>query len=68
MITCTFVGQRNAFYTGINAELESTLLSILHLDSEFTFLVNGIGEFDRMCASAIRRLKQQYGYQQWQLA
>ena len=61
MITCTFSGHREVYQAGIEHDLDSALSNLLetHNDS-FCFLVGGMGEFDRLCASAVRRLKRTY--------
>ena len=57
MKTATFAGHRQVFQSGIKARLYKELDRYLRLDSSFTFYTGGYGEFDKMCASAIRNAK-----------
>ncbi len=61
MITCTFAGHREVFQSNIPKRLDEALSKIITTDeNEYCFLVGGMGEFDGMCSSAVRRAKKKY--------
>ncbi len=60
MITCTFLGHREVYQSGIAAGLETEIEKLLQTDSEFTFLTGGMGQFDGMGVSAVRAAKRRH--------
>ncbi len=60
MITCTFAGHRQIPETGIGDRIYETLVKFIKTDNEFVFLNGGMGRFDEICASVVRRLKRCY--------
>ena len=58
MITCTFAGHKEVYQAGIPAALDRALSDLLSEgENEFCFLVGGMGQFDGMCAAAVRKAK-----------
>lgn len=60
MITCTFAGHREVYQSHISEKLEQEIEKILDLDESFRFLVGGMGDFDGLCASAVRKAKRSH--------
>lgn len=60
MITCTFAGHREVYQSHIFEKLEQEIEKILDLDESFRFLVGGMGDFDGLCASAVRKAKRSH--------
>lgn len=60
MAVCTFAGHREVYSAGIDAKLTSVLNDFLKADTSFIFYTGGMGEFDRMCAAAVRAAKKQH--------
>lgn len=61
MITCSFAGHREVYQPDIEDDLDATLSNLIESNTDsFSFLVGGMGEFDRLCASAVRRMKRVY--------
>lgn len=61
MITCTFAGHREVYKQGISEALDNVLSEILsNPENEFRFLVGGMGEYDALCATAIRKAKRNF--------
>ncbi len=60
MIRCTFAGHRDV--TGLEeTDVEAALEKIIdRSDSPIECLAGGMGNFDHICASAVRRLKRKY--------
>ena len=58
MITCTFAGHRETFGMD-NIEIIKILEILLKNETEMICYVGNMGEFDAICASAVRTLKQQ---------
>ena len=58
MITCTFAGHKEVYQSGISDALDRAIAGILSQDEDsFCFLVGGMGQFDGMCAAAVRKAK-----------
>lgn len=57
---CTFAGHREVYQANISEALDQALAEIIENDNSIRFLVGGMGEFDKMCASAVRRAKRKY--------
>ena len=60
MTVCTFAGHREVYQANISEMLDEALSKIINTDDSFRFLVGGMGEFDGMCSSAVRRAKRKY--------
>ena len=60
MTVCTFAGHREVYQSNISEALDQALAEIIENDNSIRFLVGGMGEFDKMCASAVRRAKRKY--------
>lgn len=60
MTVCTFAGHREVYQANIAEKLDEAISIIVETDDCFRFLVGGMGNFDGMCASAIRRAKRRY--------
>lgn len=59
MITCTFAGHRQIF-GAVSSKIENALISLLQADDTLLCYVGGMGEFDALCAAAVRKLKRDY--------
>lgn len=59
-MTCTFAGHSKLQGDFHLQTLLSTLSPLILLDDAFTFYVGGMGDFDRLCATAVRQLKTSY--------
>ena len=57
MKTCTFAGHREVFASGVEADIDSAIETILANDSDFVFYTGGMGEFDSRCSAAVRKAK-----------
>ena len=60
MTVCTFAGHREVYQANIADKLDEAISRIIKNDDCFRFLVGGIGDFDGMCSSAVRRAKRNY--------
>lgn len=60
MTVCTFAGHREVYQANIAEKLDEAISIIVETDDCFRFLVGGMGNFDGMCASSIRRAKRRY--------
>ncbi len=60
MTTCTFAGHREVYKANIPKMLDEAIEQILKTDACFSFLVGGMGDFDGLCASAVRKAKRKY--------
>ncbi len=61
MTVCTFAGHRDVFQSKIAEKLDDAISKVVESgDDCFRFLVGGMGDFDGMCASAVRRAKKKY--------
>lgn len=60
MTVCTFAGHREVYQANISEMLDKAISKIINTDDSFRFLVGGMGEFDGMCSSAVRRAKRKY--------
>jgi len=57
---CTFAGHREVYQANISEMLDEAIFKIINTDDNFRFLVGGMGEFDGMCSSVVRRAKREY--------
>lgn len=60
MTVCTFAGHREVYQANIADRLDEAIAQIIETDNSFRFLVGGMGDFDGMCSSAVRRAKKKY--------
>ncbi len=60
MKVCTFAGHREVYQANISEMLDEAISKIINTDDNFRFLVGGMGEFDGICSSAVRRAKRKY--------
>ena len=60
MKVCTFAGHREVYQANIADKLDEAISRIIKNDDCFRFLVGGMGDFDGMCSSAVRRAKRNY--------
>lgn len=58
MVNCTFAGHREVYGSGVEERFYLVLKRLLEEDEEFCFYSDGMGEYDAMCARAVRVLKQ----------
>ena len=57
---CTFAGHREVYQANIPEKLDAALAEIIKSDDHIVFLVGGMGGFDGMCSSSVRRAKKKY--------
>ena len=57
LAVCTFAGHREVFSSSIEADIDCALEEIIQTDDDFIFYSGGMGEFDKMCSSAVRSIK-----------
>ena len=57
LAVCTFAGHREVFSSSIEADIDCALEEIIQTDDDFIFYSGGMGEFDKKCESAVRRIK-----------
>lgn len=57
MTVCTFAGHREVYQANISEKIDEAISRIIDTDNSFRFLVGGMGDFDGICSSAIRRAK-----------
>jgi len=60
MISCTFAGHREILHTGIDAKVSGIIEELLNTDTDFCFYTGGMGQFDALCESSVRRLRAKY--------
>ncbi len=60
MTVCTFAGHREVYQANISDKLDEAISKIVESDDSFRFLAGGMGDFDGMCSSAVRRAKRKY--------
>lgn len=61
MTTCTFAGHREVYQTHVTEAVDEAISAILsNGDDCFTFLVGGMGDFDGLCAGAVRAAKRRH--------
>lgn len=60
MIRCTFAGHRDMVRITVSDILEVLEKIVLQSDEDVEYLVGGMGDFDRLAASAVRSLKRNY--------
>ena len=59
MVTCTFAGHREIFGMR-DTEIIEILEKLLENETDMTCYVGAMGEFDALCAGAVRSLKQRH--------
>lgn len=59
MVTCTFAGHREIFGMR-DTEIIEILETLLENETDMTCYVGAMGEFDALCAGAVRSLKQRH--------
>ena len=64
MTVCTFAGHREVYQANIADRLDEALAKIIETDDNIRFLVGGMGDFDGMCSSAVRRAKKKFSDKQ----
>ena len=64
---CTFTGHRQVFESKIEEKIKNTLESLVEMGSRLVFLNGGMGQFDALCASAVRSLKKRHPEKEIQL-
>lgn len=57
MVSCTFAGHREIFALDIERQIKTVIEGILPEDNTFVFYSGDMGEFDKMCSSAVRSIK-----------
>ena len=57
---CTFAGHRQVFEPKIEERVKETLESLIGRGHRLVFLCGGMGQFDALCASAVRSLKKRH--------
>lgn len=57
LAVCSFAGHREVFSSSIEADIDCALEEIIQTDDDFIFYSGGMGEFDKKCESAVRRIK-----------
>lgn len=60
MTVCTFAGHREVYQANISDKLDEAISKIVESNDSFRFLAGGMGDFDGMCSSAVRRAKRKY--------
>lgn len=60
MKICTFAGHREVYSSEIDILLGTAISELLRTDSSFVFYTGGMGDFDKMCFSAVRTAKRQH--------
>lgn len=68
MKTCTFAGHREVYDAGIAERASEAIETMLFADADFYFYTGGMGEFDRLCAAAVRRMQRAYPHRNIKLA
>ncbi len=64
---CTFAGHRQVFESKIEEKIRNALESLVEMGSRLMFLNGGMGQFDALCASAVRSLKKRHPEKEIQL-
>ena len=64
---CTFAGHRQVFESKIEEKIRNALESLVEMGSRLVFLNGGMGQFDALCASAVRSLKKRHPEKEIQL-
>lgn len=60
MIVCTFAGHREVYKANISERLDNAIEEVLTSGDCFCFLVGGMGDFDSLCAGAVRKAKRKH--------
>ena len=55
--TVTFAGHREVYQSGVKDRLDAILNELVQTHQHLLFYVGGMGDYDKMCASAVRELK-----------
>ena len=55
-----FTGHRQVFESKIEEKIKNTLESLVEMGSRLVFLNGGMGQFDALCAGAVRWLKKKH--------
>ena len=67
LTVCTFAGHREVFSSSIEVDIDHALSEIIQTDNDFIFYSGGMGDFDKKCESAVRRMKSKYPEQKIRL-
>jgi len=59
-MVCTFCGHRNIYEVGVEEKTKEVIIDLIENCNVDTFYVGGMGEFDSICSSIIRTLKNKY--------
>lgn len=57
MIVCTFAGHRQVFAPDVAQKARDALERLVEADRKLTFYTGGMGQFDGLCAEAVRQLR-----------
>ena len=57
MLVCTFAGHRQVFAADVAQKARDALERLVEIDRELTFYTGGMGQFDGLCAEAVRQLR-----------
>lgn len=69
MTTCTFAGHREVYQPNVREALDEAISTVLQSgDDRYTFLVGGMGDFDSLCANAVRAAKRRHPEKEISLA
>ena len=60
MIICTFVGHREVYDSKAKEKLKAEIERIIKENDGVEFFCGGMGEFDLLCASEVRKQKRNY--------
>lgn len=60
MISCTFAGHGEVYGRNVENSIELAIESILKKDKSFVFYSGDMGEFDKMCSTAVRKAKRRH--------
>jgi uncharacterized phage-like protein YoqJ len=58
MVTCVFAGHRQIFEPNIGEKVKKALEKLIETESRVVFLNGKMGQFDDVCAGAVRTLKE----------
>jgi uncharacterized phage-like protein YoqJ len=57
---CSFCGHREVFDSKIQEQVENTIIDLIENHEVGIFYSGGMGEFDKICETAVRKLKRKY--------
>lgn len=60
VISCTFAGHRKVYDHNVKSSIEIAIENILKKDHSFVFYSGDMGEFDKMCSTAVRTAKRRH--------